>query len=127
MRRGRAKSTRAPCSLPSTRWSGTVRGPTDSSGFHYRIEIYTPSPNRKYGYYVLPFLLGDRIVARVDLKSDRATSTLLVRGAHCEPGIRPAAIAEALMHELNAIASWLNLEKIKITRRGNLAPNLRSS
>ena len=73
-------------------------------GFHYRIEIYTPSPNRKYGYYVLPFLLGDRIVARVDLKSDRAASTLLVRGAHCETGVRPATIAEPLMHELNAIA-----------------------
>src|SRR5271169_2381881 len=96
-------------------------------GFHYRIEIYTPSPNRKYGYYVLPFLLGDRIVARVDLKSDRATCTLLVRGAHSEPGIRSAAIAEPLMHELNAIAAWLNLEKIKITRRGNLAPKLRST
>ncbi|HSY79308.1 MAG TPA: winged helix-turn-helix domain-containing protein [Verrucomicrobiae bacterium] len=94
--------------------------------FHYRIEIYTPSPHRKYGYYVLPFLLGDRIVARVDLKSDRAASTLLVRGAHSEPGIRPAAIAEPLTHELNAIAAWLNLEKIKITRRGNLAEHLRS-
>ena len=96
-------------------------------GFHYRIEIYTPSPNRKFGYYVLPFLLGDRLVARVDLKSDRAASTLLVRGAHGEPGVRPAAIAEPLMHELNAIAAWLNLEKIKIIRRGNLAPKLRST
>jgi uncharacterized protein YcaQ len=96
-------------------------------GFRYRIEIYTPSPNRKYGYYVLPFLLRDRLVARVDLKSDRATRTLLVRGAHAEPGVRSTAIAEPLMRELNAIASWLNLERIAITRRGNLAQKLRST
>ncbi|MGH7924691.1 MAG: winged helix-turn-helix domain-containing protein [Candidatus Binatus sp.] len=95
-------------------------------GFRYRIEIYTPSPNRKYGYYVLPFLLGDRLVARVDLKSDRATRTLLVRGAHCESGTRPSAIAGALMRELDTIASWLGLERIEITRRGNLAQKLRS-
>jgi hypothetical protein len=94
-------------------------------GFRYRIEIYTPSPDRKYGYYVLPFLLGDKLVARVDLKSDRASRTLLVRGAHSEPGIRPDAIAEPLMLELNAIASWLGLDQIKITRRGNLASKLR--
>src|SRR5208337_934452 len=94
-------------------------------GFRYRIEIYTPSANRKYGYYVLPFLLGDRLVARVDLKSDRATQTLLVRGAHCEPGIHPTAIAEPMMRELTAIASWLGLERIEVTRRGNLAHKLR--
>jgi uncharacterized protein YcaQ len=90
-------------------------------GFRYRIEIYTPSQQRKYGYYVLPFLLGDRLAARVDLKSDRATATLLVRGAHSEPGVRPDAVAEPLMREITAIASWLGLERIKVTRRGNLA------
>ena len=96
-------------------------------GFRYRIEIYTPSANRKYGYYVLPFLLGDRMVARVDLKSDRATGTLLVQGAHCEPGVRPSALAEPLMRELATIASWLGLERIKVTRRGDLAKKLRST
>ena len=96
-------------------------------GFRYRIEIYTPSANRKYGYYVLPFLLGDRLVARVDLKSDRATRTLLVQGAHCEPGVRPSAVAEPLMRELVTMASWLGLEQIKVTRRGDLAKKLRST
>jgi uncharacterized protein len=97
------------------------------SGFRYRIEIYTPSANRKYGYYVLPFLLGDRLVARVDLKSDRATRTLLVQGAHCEPGVRPSAVAEPLMLVLTTMASWLGLEQIKVTRRGDLAKKLRST
>jgi uncharacterized protein YcaQ len=95
-------------------------------GFRYRIEIYTPSANRKYGYYVLPFLLHDRLVARVDLKSDRAMRTLLVQGAHCEPGVRPTAVEGPLMRELVTMASWLGLEQIKVTRRGDLAKKLHS-
>jgi len=95
-------------------------------GFRYRIEIYTPSANRKYGYYVLPFLLNDRLVARVDLKSDRARRTLLVQGAHCEPGVRPSTVAGPLMRELVTMASWLGLEQIKVTRRGDLAKKLQT-
>ena len=75
---------------------------------------------------MLPFLLGDRLVARVDLKSGRSMRTLLVQGAHCEPGVRPSAVAGPLMRELVTMASWLGLEQIKVTRRGDLAKKLRT-
>jgi uncharacterized protein YcaQ len=89
--------------------------------FHYRIEIYTPAPKRIYGYYVLPFLLGDRIVARVDVKADRHASTLLVHGAFAEEGVEPAAIAEPLARELHALAAWLGLDRVVVGRRGDVA------
>ncbi len=93
-------------------------------GFHYRIEIYTPPPKRQYGYYVLPFLLGDDIVGRVDLKADRAGGALLVQSAWAEPGVNERAVAAELMEELHLMATWLELDRIDVTGRGDLGPAL---
>ena len=77
--------------------------------FHYRIEIYTPKEKRKFGYYVLPFMLDGQMVGRVDLKADRENSKLLVHSVHTEKGIKRASISDALNNELQAMASWLGL------------------
>ena len=77
--------------------------------FHYRIEIYTPKEKRKFGYYVLPFMMNGQMVGRVDLKADRANSKLLVHSVHTEKGIKRATISDALNNELRAMASWLQL------------------
>ena len=96
-------------------------------GFEYQIEIYVPAPKRVYGYYVLPFLMGDRFAARVDLKADRKASKLLVHSAHVEVGRDESEVADALAVELSAVAEWLSLESISVARKGNLSRALRRS
>ncbi len=93
-------------------------------GFHYRIEIYTPAAKRLYGYYVLPFLLGEKLVARIDLKSDRAQSVLLVQGAFAQSDVELDHVAAELAEELRAVAAWLGLDQVVVRRRGDLAAAL---
>lgn len=94
-------------------------------GFQYRIEIYVPQPKRVYGYYVFPFLLGDDLVARVDIKSDRKRRVLMVPGAFLEDGQDPKRVARELAIELAEMARWLGLSEIEVGTKGDLTGDLR--
>jgi uncharacterized protein YcaQ len=94
--------------------------------FHFRLEIYTPSHKRLHGYYVLPLLLGERIVGRVDLKSERQSGVLQVKGGSVEPGIKPERAVEPLAKQLSELAAWLGLESYAVTtRKGELMRELK--
>lgn len=90
-------------------------------GFRYRLEIYTPAPKRQFGYYVLPFLMGERLAGRVCLKADRQAGVLRANAAHHEAGADPAETASSLAEELRRMASWLGLSAVEAGPAGNLA------
>jgi uncharacterized protein YcaQ len=94
-------------------------------GFQHSFELYVPAAKRRYGYYVLPFLLGEALVARVDLKADQRSGTLLVQAAHAEPGLAARRVAGELAEELRDLARWLSVDTITVVDRGDLAGDLR--
>lgn len=93
-------------------------------GFFYRIEIYVPEPQRKWGYYVLPFLLGDRIVARIDLKAERGSGTLLVRRSHTETCCDESTCLPRLATELDRLRRWLRLDRVSVECKEQFARRL---
>jgi uncharacterized protein YcaQ len=135
---GWAEVAYMPAGMPPTRptrRTATVLSPFDSLiwdrprtrrlfGFDYRIEVYVPERHRVFGYYVLPLLLGDRLVGRVDVKADRKASVLRVLGAFAENGVDRSSVAHATAAEVHALANWLHLDGVAIARRGDLAPAL---
>ncbi len=122
---------------PSTEAAGIITGctllsPFDSLiwererterlfGFRYRNEIYTPPAKREFGYYVLPLLLDEAFVGRMDLKADRKASRLQVLGAHAEQGVATSSIAAPAAREIARLASWLGLDDVDVSARGNLS------
>jgi uncharacterized protein YcaQ len=122
----------------STREHATLLSPFDSLiwnrrrtlrifDFDYRIEVYVPEPRRVFGYFVMPLLFGDELVARFDLKADRRASALAVRGAYVEAGADAGRVAEGASRELDALRAWLGLDRVTVASRGNLARALRSA
>lgn len=93
-------------------------------GLRVKLEIYTPAAERQHGYYVLPFLMGESIAARVDLKSDRQAGVLRVQASHLEPGAHREETIAALAHELHLMSGWLGLNGVAVARRGDLASAL---
>ena len=102
-------------------------------GFHYRIEIYTPKAKRQYGYFVLPFLHDDALVARLDVRFDRERCWLDVPAAWAEPGCWPSDgpaqshALKALTAELQALSMWCGGSDVTVGRRGDLADRLRNA
>ncbi|MGN6274770.1 MAG: winged helix-turn-helix domain-containing protein [Solirubrobacterales bacterium] len=96
-------------------------------GFRYRIEIYVPAPKRVHGYYVLPFVQDGRLVARVDLKSDRQAGVLRVRSAFAEPDTDLSCVADGLAEELRRLSGWLDLGDVSVARKGDLTSALRGA
>lgn len=96
-------------------------------GFHYRIEIYTPKPKRRFGYYVLPVLCNERLVGRLDMKADRQAGALRVEAAFLEPGVSARSVVAPIAGQLRAMGEWLGLGDIAVGRRGSLAAPLASA
>ena len=96
-------------------------------GFEYRLEIYVPEHKRRWGYYVLPFLFGESLVARVDVRADRRAGCLYVLAAYAEPGTDHGNVAPALAGQLRILAAWQGLDSLEVGWRGNLARALRST
>ncbi len=93
-------------------------------GFHYRIEIYVPGPNRAHGYYVMPLLYGDELVGRFDLKADRKNGALLVLAAFAEPGKGDSTVAAAALAELHRLREWLGLHRLSMGEKGDFAARM---
>ena len=89
--------------------------------FHYRIEIYVPAAKRQFGYWVMPFLFNDRLVARLDLKADREADLLIVKGAWLQQGVNADEVIHAIHNALSHLAMWLGLNDVVIKRKGDLA------
>lgn len=94
-------------------------------GMKYTIELYVPASKRIYGYYVFPFLLGDTLVARCDLKADRQRKVLMVQSAFLESAQDAGRVGPELADELRQLQAWLELDRIEVAERGDLAANLR--
>ena len=95
--------------------------------FHYRIEIYTPAAKRRFGYYVLPFLMGETLAGRVCLKADRQAGRLRADALYVEDGLAPAEVAPRMVAQLHAMAGWLGLEGVALGAAGNLATAARKA